>query len=109
VKFLVDNQLPLALKRALAEAGFDCEHVFELGMHRASDADIWQYAISNGRVLISKDEDFVNLINATPDEGQLIWIRLGNCRNEILIESINRKLEDIITALALGSNIIELR
>jgi predicted nuclease of predicted toxin-antitoxin system len=109
VKFLVDNQLPLALARALKEKGFDCEHVFELGMDQTADANIWRYAISKDRVVISRDEDFVILANSSPHIGQLIWIRLGNCRNEILIAAFSRKLDEIITALEIGGNIIELR
>ncbi len=109
MKFLVDNQLPLALARALTEKGFDCEHVFELGMARASDIDIWRYAISKDRVLITKDEDFVRLVSASTNAGKLIWVRLGNCRNEVLIAAISSKLDEIIATLELEGNIIELR
>ena len=38
MKFLVDNQLPIALARWLASRGDECQHVLDLGMESASDA-----------------------------------------------------------------------
>ncbi|MGA2986172.1 MAG: DUF5615 family PIN-like protein [Terriglobia bacterium] len=37
MRFLVDNQLPLALARFLAARGCDCEHVMDVGLGSASE------------------------------------------------------------------------
>jgi len=44
VKFLVDNQSPTALARFLASRGVDCQHVLDLDLGDAPDAEIWEYA-----------------------------------------------------------------
>jgi hypothetical protein len=44
VKFLVDNQLPIALARFLSSLGVECTHVLDLGLAQASDQKIWQWA-----------------------------------------------------------------
>jgi predicted nuclease of predicted toxin-antitoxin system len=41
VKFLVDNQLPVALTRWLRERGHDAVHVLELGLGQADDRQLW--------------------------------------------------------------------
>ncbi len=58
MKFLVDNQLPAALARLLTSRGTECDHVLDLDMADASDADICKYASRNDPIVISKDEDF---------------------------------------------------
>jgi predicted nuclease of predicted toxin-antitoxin system len=61
VKFIVDNQLPVALAQYLRKRGFDCEHVLEAGLGDARDSEICRYAELHERVVISKDEDFFYL------------------------------------------------
>ena len=56
MKFLVDNQLPVALARHLRKNGHDCEHVLDLGLTNASDTDICRYAERENRVIISKKQ-----------------------------------------------------
>ncbi|MGH9403748.1 MAG: DUF5615 family PIN-like protein [Terriglobia bacterium] len=62
MKFLIDNQLPGALSRFFASLGCDCVHVMEVGLGQAADVDVWQYACDNGRLVITKDEDFLHLV-----------------------------------------------
>ena len=57
MRFLVDNQLPVALARFLAESGFECAHVLDLDLYQASDAAIWQYAEESCAVVVSKVRD----------------------------------------------------
>ncbi len=57
MRFLVDAQLPPALPRWLAERGHTAEHVYDIGLHAADDRVLWDYALSAGAVIITKDED----------------------------------------------------
>jgi predicted nuclease of predicted toxin-antitoxin system len=53
VKFLVDNQLPVALARFLDAAGWEAKHVIDLKLEVADDRKIWSFAKANDYVLIS--------------------------------------------------------
>ena len=90
MKFLIDNQLPGALARFLASLGYDCVHVMEAGLGAAPDADIWRYACEGGRIVVTKDEDFLHLANRQPQSGGVIWVRLGNCRTQNLLAEFGR-------------------
>jgi predicted nuclease of predicted toxin-antitoxin system len=109
VKFLVDNQLPAALARFLSSRGVDCQHVLDLGLDQTSDAKIWEYACREDCVVISKDEDFLYLASGPGTRGRFLWIRLGNCRRTVLLDSVARAWAQIEAVLQRGERIIELR
>lgn len=49
----------------LREQGFDAVHVAEIGMHRAEDAEILQFARDDSRVCVTLDHDFHAHLAAT--------------------------------------------
>jgi len=60
VKFIIDAQLPVKLAVALTAAGHDAVHTLNLpDKNRSRDSYIVRLADSEGRVVISKDADFV--------------------------------------------------
>ena len=108
MKFLVDNQLA-ALARWLAARGLDACHVSDVGLEEASDQCIWDYAVAQGRALVSKDEDFLHLATLSEFAAPLIWVRLGNCRKQALLAAFDALLLHLLTALAEGKRVVELR
>jgi predicted nuclease of predicted toxin-antitoxin system len=56
----------------------------------ADDRAIWEHAIRNDAVIISKDQDFVDrwLLSETPVG--LIWLRKGNCSSGALMAGSRR-------------------
>jgi predicted nuclease of predicted toxin-antitoxin system len=109
MRFLVDNQLPGKLAAHLRGNGHDCAHVLELGLDTADDATVWAHATAHQQVVISKDEDFVYLALRPGDAGRLIWVRLGNCRNAVLLAAFDAHLDYAIAALSTGQRIVEIR
>jgi hypothetical protein len=60
VKFIIDAQLPPKLAEALTSAGHDAVHTLNLpDKNRSSDSYIARLADYQGRVVVSKDADFV--------------------------------------------------
>ena len=109
MKFLVDNQLPVALARFLTARGLECLHVLDVQLAESSDSVIWGYACQNDYVVISKDADFLYLAKARDAKGRLIWIRIGNCRTKPLLAAMEILWPKVEAALAAGDRIIELR
>ncbi len=58
LRLLLDQMLDDAVACALREIGHDVLRVSELGLACASDAEILQRAVENGRILITLDEHF---------------------------------------------------
>jgi len=109
VKFLVDHQLPPALAEFLGGLGHESRHVREIGLKSDDDLTIWKFATSNDFVLISKDQDFLDLASRPNEKGRLIWVRLGNCRNQPLLQAFGKFLPQILQSLDEGGRIIEIR
>jgi predicted nuclease of predicted toxin-antitoxin system len=89
VNFLVDNQLSEALCQFLNAHGHRSEHVLNLRLDEASDTEIWNYAANGNWIVISKDEDFLHLANRMGDTGRLLWVRIGNCRKQTLLQAFD--------------------
>lgn len=107
MRFLVDAQLPAALARWLVAAGHEAEHVGDVGLASASDADVWSYALRRGVIIISKDEDFAKR-NIVENSGPtIVWIRLGNSRRNELLAWFERALPTILDAIDRGDTLIE--
>ena len=107
MKFLIDNQLPTDLARWLEKQGVEAKHVLDLQLDSKKDPVIWQYAVTNQFVIISKDEDFADLVHLRHPYTPVILVRLGNCRNEDLFAAFARALPMIRQRLENGEILIE--
>lgn len=101
--------MPAALARFLKGRGLNCQHVVDLERSDASDIEIWNYATLNSAIVTSKDEDFLYLANRPGAKARLIWIRLGNCRTQALLDVMRERWPQIEARLLEGDRIIEVR
>ena len=107
MKFLVDQQLPPALVSFLISKGHEARHVLELQLDQVKDALVWDYARRNDLALVTKDEDFADMVMLHPQEVAVVWVRMGNCRNEALLQVMERALPEIQKAFRSGDHLIE--
>jgi predicted nuclease of predicted toxin-antitoxin system len=61
LRFLIDEDLPRSLARAVREAGFEAADVRELGLRAANDDVIFSHAVEHRRFLLSGDLGFGNI------------------------------------------------
>jgi predicted nuclease of predicted toxin-antitoxin system len=106
LRFLIDEQLPPALAELLRGLGHSAEHVRDIGLGGATDAEIRRQAARRKAVLITKDVDFSVL--AGPLEIQVVWVRLGNTTNTALRRALEPRLPEIESALMAGETLIEI-
>ena len=79
MKLLFDQNLSPRLVTRLADLFPDSSHVSLLGLGRADDVIVWEYARANGFLLVTKDADFGELSTLRGFPPKVIWLRLGNC------------------------------
>jgi predicted nuclease of predicted toxin-antitoxin system len=60
--FLVDEDLPRSLARDLRAAAFDAVDVRDVGLRGRPDRDVFAFAVSEGRVLLTGDLGFGNVL-----------------------------------------------
>lgn len=94
-RLLFDHNLSPKLVRRLTDLFAASAHVSHLGLDRASDKEIWEYARDHDYVIVTKDADFGDFSVVWGIPPQIVWIRRGNCSTSD-IESILRGNFEII-------------
>jgi predicted nuclease of predicted toxin-antitoxin system len=98
VKLLFDQNLSPRLVIQLADVFPDSQHVFQLGLDRASDDDIWTYAHDHEFIIVTKDADFSELSALRGFPPKILWLCLGNCTTAE-IEALLRRHQTTIQQL----------
>lgn len=108
MRSLVDAQLPIALARWLVSNGFEADHVSDLGLQTASDTEIWNSAIANAAIVVTKDEDFAQRRIFSQLGPAVVWVRRGNTRNRDLLVWFEALMPQLANALERGETLVEL-
>ncbi|HEX8450563.1 MAG TPA: DUF5615 family PIN-like protein [Longimicrobium sp.] len=106
----VDAQLPPVLARWLVrEYGVDAAHVNDIGFLGEDDAVIFAAARTGGAaVVITKDEDFVRLLEQQGSPPQVVWVTCGNVRNAALRGLVMPVWPQVAALLAAGEELVEI-
>jgi predicted nuclease of predicted toxin-antitoxin system len=110
VTIWLDAQLSPRLRRWIGENfGVECLHVRDLGLRDAEDPEIFQRARDAGAVVMTKDEDFVHLVERNNPPPQVIWITSGNMPNERFKLLLVKTLQDAISLIESGEAVVEIK
>jgi predicted nuclease of predicted toxin-antitoxin system len=81
--------------KLLASLFPDSRHVFPLGLDRASDWEIRDYARQNDYAIVTKDADFSELCVLLGFPPKIIWIRRGNCSTTALEQLLREHCDEL--------------
>jgi predicted nuclease of predicted toxin-antitoxin system len=85
MKFIVDAQLPYGIALFLRDNGFDALHTNDLpDKEHTSDAQIRRISITENKIVITKDYDFVDSFIIKNIPKKLLIITTGNIKNSQL-------------------------
>jgi len=105
----VDAQLSPRLARWLtATLGVSAVHVRDLGLLHATDRAIFSRARDAQAVVLTKDADFVALVEQHGPPPQILWITAGNATEARLEELLASTWSQIKQLLAAGERLIEI-
>ena len=98
VRLLFDQNLSPRLVEYLRDIFPGSSHVAAVGLDRASDDTVRDYAAHHGYLLVTKDADFGELNVWRGPPPKVVWLRLGNCSTRRIEEAL-RRVEDAVAAL----------
>jgi predicted nuclease of predicted toxin-antitoxin system len=105
----LDAQLPPSLDGWLNdELGIDAHSLKSLGLRDAADTVIFAAAKAANAVIISKDSDFVDLVDQHGPPPQIVWLTCGNVTNGWLRALFARTWPQVAAHLAAGEPVVEL-
>lgn len=99
---LFDENLSPHLVDQLADIYPNSVHVSSIGLEKALDKVVWEYARENDYMIVTKDADFSELSLLLNFPPKIIWIRRGNCSTTD-IENILRENYGVILELSENS------
>lgn len=109
MRLWLDAQLPPQLALWLAQRfGVEATAVRDLGLRDATDRRIFDAARAASVVLVSKDIDFVNLVQVHGTPPQVVWVTCGNATNARLRTVFESTFPRAMTLIAEGRPIVEI-
>ena len=96
MKLLLDENLSRKLIESLDSVFPDASHVSLLGLQRASDAEIWEYAARGGFTIVTHDSDFNERAILYGPPPKVIWLRTGNVSTEAVATLLLECVGDIL-------------
>lgn len=95
MRLLLDQNLSPRLPARLEAIYPDILHVADLGLSSASDETVWEAALREGCMIVTKDSDFVDLQVLRGFPPKVLWLRLGNCTTARIEEVLHGHVQDI--------------
>ena len=95
MKLLFDENLSHRLVGNLSDLYPDSEHVRSAALKEASDTEVWEFALAQSYIIVSKDSDFHQRSLLLGFPPKVIWVKLGNCSTR-LVETLLRDHAAII-------------
>ena len=109
MKLWVDAQLPPALADWIAgRFGVEASNLDAVGLRHADDARIFAALREAGNVIVSKDEDFVDMVARLGPPPQVLWVTCGNVTNRVLRTVLAASLPNGLDLLQRGEPIVEI-
>jgi predicted nuclease of predicted toxin-antitoxin system len=105
----IDAQLPPSIAAWIKE-NFEIEALAlrDLGLRDSEDEEIFEAAKAENAVVMTKDSDFVSLLDRLGSPPKIIWLTCGNTSNSNLKHILNSTLQDAISLLEKGEIIVEI-
>jgi len=82
--------------------------VRDVGLREAKDQEIFQAARKDNAVVMTKDSDFVLLLERFGPPPQVVWVTCGNTSNGRLKEILTNTLPRTLELLKSGEKLVEI-
>ena len=97
MKILLDANISYKLTNILTPIFGECTHVDFIGLDvPVEDIDIWNYALDNGFIIITKDSDFVDLMDLKGFPPKVVLLKTGNNSSKALAELLINVKQNIV-------------
>ena len=106
----IDAQLSPALAARINRnfPVIDAKSIRALQLQYANDREIFDAARKARAIIMSKDSDFLKLIDQFGTPPSIIWITCGNTSNKKMREILGSSLEKAIAMITSGEPVVEI-
>lgn len=109
MKFWIDAQLSPALAPWITDTfAVEAFSVRRLGFRDASDEEIFFAARTEKAVVMTKDQDFVQLLERLGPPPQVVWVTCGNVSNAQMRDILRQDFRSTLLLLQQGKFLVEI-
>ena len=84
IRFHLDEHVDPAIANALRRAGIDVTTTIEAGLRTKDDTAHLSFAHDEGRVIVTRDQDFLRLASGTLDHSGIVFYTASQSIREII-------------------------
>lgn len=104
----IDAQLsPYLASWLTSECGVEARAVRDLGLREAGDREIFLAAREASAIVLTRDRDFILLLELLGSPPQVLWLTIGNTSNAHLREVLSRNLSPALGLLYRDESLVE--
>lgn len=106
----IDAQLPPSIAIWIKEtfSSIDAKPLRNLGLRDANDLQIFEAAKQANVIVMTKDSDFLDLLEQFGQPPKIIWLTCGNTSNERLKQILSTTLIAAVHLLTAGEPLVEI-
>jgi predicted nuclease of predicted toxin-antitoxin system len=105
----LDAHLSPRIARWISETfGFDAAPIRDLDLRGSEDDQIFFAARKAGVIVITKDSDFIDLLERHGSPPKIIWLTCGNTSETALKQILSETLSEAIRLLDSGDDLVEI-
>ena len=105
----VDAQLSPRIARWIAGSfPVVAQPLREMGLRDAEDDDIFAAARAAGAIVLTKDSDFIRLLEQHGSPPKILWLTCGNTSDAALQQILGRHLSTALGLLDGGEDLVEI-
>ncbi len=102
MKLLLDQNISRKLLSPLQADFPGSDHVAQVGLETALDAEIWEYARMHDFAIVTQDSDFADRSTLYGHPPQVVWLRLGNVSTTHMLRMLEQETLSLQTFFAEG-------
>lgn len=99
---------PRIARRLVAEFGIEAHALRELGLRDAEDDHVFSEARKGGAIFMTKDSDFVALLERLGPPPQILWLTCGNTSDAALAEILRKHFPTAMSLFESGEPLVEI-
>ncbi len=108
MKFWIDGQISPKIAPWINQRfGFECLHIRDLGLMKKEDLEIFKEARLVNAIVITKDQDFLDISRRMGPPPQILWVTCGNTSNQALRTIFERVFSNAVEFLKAGQRVVE--
>jgi len=96
MRLLFDQNISHRILKLIPENYAHSSTIKQEGLINTPDREIWEFAKTNGFVIVTQDSDFNDLSTLYGFPPKIIWIRTGNLKTQAIADILNDYSDEII-------------